>query len=140
MKRRSLLPWPDTSIVPAVTLPDDTLADLRAPPAGAGLRDALVPSEPKREGLDAPVTSAIARPKIREAVIRSIVFRRRLAEALAALEISVLQELRQAGREAFRVGSYVVRDTPTGLAITETEAIDTRQLELPLPAPTRKET
>lgn len=140
MKRRSLIPWPDTPTGPTATLPDDTLADLRAPAAGGRLRDALTSSEPTREGLDAPVTSAVARPKIREAVIRSIVFRRRLAEALAALEISVLQELRQAGRDAFRVGNYVVRDTPTGLAITETEAVDTRQLELPLPAPTRKET
>jgi hypothetical protein len=113
-------------------------------PAPSPLAEAELP--PDRSRFAEPATAAEppspvsppSRPKIRETVVRSILFRRRLAEALLTLELQVLDALRQAGRPAYRVGNYIVRDTPTGLSITEAPPSDARQLELPFgQAPTQ---
>lgn len=72
------------------------------------------------------------RPKIPEDLVRSILYRRRLADALFALELRVLEELRGSGREAFRVRGFVLRDTPAGLSISEAPLPDQGQMELDL--------
>ena len=102
--------------------PTTPLAQAELPPDRTRSREA---------GADSRSPVPISRPKIRETVVRSILFRRRLAEALVALELQVLDALRETGRQAYRVGNYVVRDTPTGLSITEAPPSDARQLELP---------
>jgi hypothetical protein len=99
------------------------LTEVELPPDLARFREAVE---------DAPPPPSLpSRPKIRETVVRSILFRRRLAEALLTLELQVLDALRETGRQACRVGDYVLRDTPTGLSITEAPPSDARQLELP---------
>nr|MBP7559224.1 hypothetical protein [Armatimonadota bacterium] len=79
-------------------------------PVPPSLAEAELP--PDRARFVEPVTAAEgpspvalpSRPKIRETVLRSILFRRRLAEALVTLELQVLDALRETGRPACRVG------------------------------------
>jgi hypothetical protein len=70
--------------------------------------------------------------KISERLIRSILYRRRLLENLAALELKAIEAVNEADHDFLVTPSYVIRADPAGLDITERDPIDADQLELPL--------
>ena len=115
-------------------LTHDSPSSVRPGPSGGGsLSDvSLHPSVSAPVGVVTPPEGIEPKPRIREDLVRSILFRRRLAETLFALELKVLEELRSCRRESFRVSGFVLRDTPAGLAIIDAPQVDPGQMELDL--------
>ena len=70
--------------------------------------------------------------KVTARTLRSILYRRKLADSLLALELRVIEELREREEACIRLPGYVLTQRNGALDITEVPTIDPGQLRLKL--------